>query len=299
MATIELQGLTKRFGPLTAVDDLSLELRPGTVTGFLGVNGAGKTTTLRMLLGLITPTAGTATFDGRRYAELDQPARHVGAVLEASSFHPGRRAIDHLRVLAIAGGLPADRASKALERVGLAAAARRRVGGYSLGMRQRLALAAALLGDPEVLILDEPANGLDPEGVQWLRTFLRGQAQEGRTVVVSSHLLAEVSQTVDHVVIIDKGRVVADAPLSELTAGATETVVVQSPEAGALLAILDGIGVDAELTATHEVTAAATPDVVGKAIAFNGIVVHGMQARRSNLEDVFFQLTSTTERSGS
>lgn len=299
MATIELQGLTKRFGSLTAVDDLSLELRPGTVTGFLGVNGAGKTTTLRMLLGLITPTAGTATFDGRRYAELDQPARHVGAVLEASSFHPGRRAIDHLRVLATAGGLPTDRAGEALERVGLAAAARRRVGGFSLGMRQRLALAAALLGEPEVLILDEPANGLDPEGVQWLRTFLRGQAEEGRTVVVSSHLLAEVSQTVDHVVIIDEGRVVADAPLSELTAGATETVVVQSPEAAALLAVFDGIGVDAELTASHEVTVSATPDVVGQAIAFNGIVVHGMQARRSNLEDVFFQLTTTTERSGS
>ena len=292
MATIELKGLTKRFGSLTAVDDLSLELRPGTVTGFLGVNGAGKTTTLRMLLGLITPTAGTATFDGRRYAELDQPARHVGAVLEASSFHPGRRAIDHLRVLATAGGLPADRAGHALERVGLAAAARRRVGGFSLGMRQRLALAAALLGEPEVLILDEPANGLDPEGVQWLRTFLRGQAEEGRTVVVSSHLLAEVSQTVDHVVIIDKGRVVADAPLSELTAGATETVVVQSPEAAALLAVLDGIGVDAELTADHEVTAATTADVVGRAIAFNGIVVHGMQAQRSNLEDVFFRLTA-------
>src|SRR5688500_10740819 len=298
MATIELKGLTKRFGSLTAVDDLSLELRPGTVTGFLGVNGAGKTTTLRMLLGLIAPTAGTATFDGRRYAELYQPARHVGAVLEASSFHPGRRAIDHLRVLATAGGLPADRAAQALERVGLAGAARRRVGGFSLGLRQRLALAAALLGEPEVLILDEPANGLDPEGVQWLRTFLRGQAEEGRTVVVSSHLLAEVSQTVDHVVIIDKGRVVADAPLSQLTAGATETVVVKSPEAAALLAVLDGIGVDAELTAIHEVTVSATPDVVGQAIAFNGIVVHGMHARRSNLEDVFFQLT-TTQRSGS
>ena len=298
MATIELQGLTKRFGPLTAVEDLSLVLRPGTVTGLLGVNGAGKTTTLRMLLGLVTPTAGTATFDGRRYAELDQPARHVGAVLEASSFHPGRRAADHLRVLATAGGLSVSRVEAALDRVGLAGAARRRVGGFSLGMRQRLALAAALLGEPEVLILDEPANGLDPEGVQWLRTFLRSQAEEGRTVVVSSHLLAEVSQTVDHVIILDKGRLVADAPLTELTAAATETVVVQSPEAASLLRILDGIGVDAELTGNDEVTASATPDVVGRAIAFNGIVVHGMQARRSNLEDVFFQLTST-ERSGS
>jgi ABC-2 type transport system ATP-binding protein len=160
-------------------------------------------------------------------------------------------------------------------------------------MRQRLALAAALMGEPDVLVLDEPANGLDPEGVQWLRAFLRGQADEGRTVVVSSHLLAEVSQTVDHVVIIDKGRLVADAPLAELTAGATETVVVQSPEVAALLQVLDGIGVDAELSGADEVTASASPDVVGKAIAFNGIVVHGMRARRSNLEDVFFQLTST------
>ena len=289
---IELHGLTKRFGEVAAVSDMTLELGAGTVTGFLGVNGAGKTTTLRMLLGLVTPTAGTATFDGRRYAELDQPARQVGAVLEASSFHPGRRAVDHLRVLAAAGGLPTNRAGHALERVGLAAPARRRVGGFSLGMRQRLALAAALLGEPEVLILDEPANGLDPEGVQWLRTFLRAQAEEGRTVVVSSHLLAEVSQTVDHVVILDKGRLVADAPLAQLTAVATETVVVQSPEATALLQILDGIGVDAALTGTDEVTASTTPDVMGKAIAFNGIVVHGMRARRSNLEDVFFQLTS-------
>ncbi|HVL04890.1 MAG TPA: ATP-binding cassette domain-containing protein [Acidimicrobiales bacterium] len=298
MASIELQGLTKRFGPLTAVDDLNLMFRPGTVTGFLGVNGAGKTTTLRMLLGLVTPTAGAATFDGRRYAELDEPARHVGAVLEASSFHPGRRAVDHLRVLATAGGLPAEQAGQALERVGLAAAARRRVGGFSLGMRQRLALAAALLGEPAVLVLDEPANGLDPEGVQWLRTFLRAEAEEGRTVIVSSHLLAEVSQTVDHVVIIDKGRLVADAPLGELTAEATETVVVTSPEAATLLTVLGGIGVDAQLTGQDEVTASTTPDVVGKAIALNGIVVHGMQARRSNLEDVFFNLTST-ERSRS
>jgi ABC-2 type transport system ATP-binding protein len=206
MAAIELIGLTKRFGDVTAVDDLSLELQAGTITGFLGPNGAGKTTTLRMLLGLVRPTAGSATIDGRPYAELASPTRHVGAVLEASSFHPGRRALDHLRVLASAAGLPERRAGDALEHVGLAGHARRRVGGFSLGMRQRLGLAAALLGEPSVLILDEPANGLDPEGVQWLRNFLRGQAELGRTVVVSSHLLAEVSQTVDHVVILDHGR---------------------------------------------------------------------------------------------
>ncbi len=295
MATIELQRLTKRFGSVTAVDDLSLELRAGTVTGFLGVNGAGKTTTLRMLLGLVTPTAGAATFDGRRYAELERPTHHVGAVLEASSFHPGRRALDHLRILATAAGMPASRAAEALERVGLGDVARRRVGGFSLGMRQRLALAAALLGEPEVLILDEPANGLDPEGVQWLRSFLRGEAAEGRTVVVSSHLLAEVAQTVDHVVILDKGHLVADAPLAELTAAAAGAVVVRSPEATALLAALREAGVSARLTAADEVSATATtPDVVGRAIATHGIVVHAMHASTSNLEDVFFQLTTPT-----
>ena len=298
MATIELQGLTKRFGSVTAVDDLSLQLRAGTVTGFLGVNGAGKTTTLRMLLGLVTPTAGTATFDGRPYADLDRPTHHVGAVLEASSFHPGRRAVDHLRILATAGGLPVGRAEEALERVGLGDVARRRVGGFSLGMRQRLALAAALLGEPEVLILDEPANGLDPEGVQWLRTFLRAQAGEGRSVVVSSHLLAEVAQTVDHVVILDKGRLVADAPLAELTSARAGAVVVRSPEAAALRDVLDAAGVSARLTGPDEVSASTTADVVGRAIAAHGIVIHAMQATTSNLEDVFFQLT-TPQRSRS
>ena len=223
MAAIELHGLTKRFGDVTAVDDVSFEIEPGTITGFLGPNGAGKTTTLRMLLGLVRPTSGTATFGGRAYVDLDEPARHVGAVLEASSFHPGRRAIDHLRILTTAAGIPASRADEALERVGLASASRRRVGGFSLGMRQRVGLAGALLGDPEVLILDEPANGLDPEGVRWLRAFLRGQAEDGRTVLVSSHLLGEVSHTVDHVIILDRGRLVTHAPLAELTsAGASD-----------------------------------------------------------------------------
>ncbi len=299
MATIELNGLTKRFGAVTAVDGVSLALRPGSVTGFLGVNGAGKTTTLRMLLGLVRPTAGTATFDGRRYVDLDHPARHVGAVLEASSFHAGRRAIDHLRILATAGGIPPVRAGQALERVGLAASARRRVGGFSLGMRQRLALAAALLGEPAVLILDEPANGLDPEGVQWLRGFLRDQAGEGRTVVVSSHLLAEVAQTVDHVVILDKGRLVADAPLGELTSARSGAVVVRSPEAVALREVLRGAGVQAELTGPDEVSASrTTPDAVGRAIAFHGVVIHEMHTRKWNLEDVFFRLTER-ERSRS
>ena len=299
MAAIELRGLTKRFGSVTAVDGLSLDVDQGTVTGFLGPNGAGKTTTLRMLLGLVRPSSGTATFDGRRYVELDEPARHVGAVLEASSFHPGRRAVDHLRILASAAGLPADRAGVALERVGLAADARRRIGGFSLGMRQRLGLAAALLGEPSVLILAAPANGLDPEGVQWLRTFLRSQAQDGRTVLVSSHLLAEVSQTVDRVVILDRGRLVTHATLAELTAAATGPVVVRTPDADTLRTALRAGGIAAERTGPDEVSASSTtPDAVGRAIAVHGIVVHGMHTRQSTLEDVFLRLTEP-ERSRS
>jgi ABC-2 type transport system ATP-binding protein len=297
MAAIELHGLTKRFGAVTAVDDVSLEIGEGTITGFLGPNGAGKTTTLRMLLGLVRPTSGTATFGGRAYVDLDQPATQVGAVLEASSFHPGRRAVDHLRVLATAAGLPPERAVDALERVGLAADGGRRIGGFSLGMRQRLGLAGALLGEPSVLILDEPANGLDPEGVQWLRSFLRAEARDGRTVLLSSHLLAEMAQTVDHVVILDKGRLVASAPLAELTS-ASEAVVVRTPEAATLHAVLRESGVDASRTGPDEVSASTTPDVVGRAIAFHGIVVHAMHTTRSNLEDVFFALTEP-ERSRS
>ena len=193
MVAIEIHGLSKRFGDVAAVDDLSFSARAGAVTGFLGPNGAGKTTTLRMLLGLVTPTAGTATIDGQPYAELASPLRHVGAVLEADGFHPGRRARDHLRVLTFAAGLRDDRVEEVLDQVDLADAAERRVKGFSLGMRQRLGLASALLGEPEVLILDEPANGLDPEGINWLRRFLRTFADGGGTVLVSSHLLAEVA----------------------------------------------------------------------------------------------------------
>ena len=214
-------GLTKRFGDLTAVSELTFALEPGCVTGFLGPNGAGKTTTLRMLLGLAEPTAGQALVFGRRFAELERPATRVGAVLEASDLHPGRSGRDHLRVLAAAAGLARDRVEEVLALVELTGAADRRVAGYSLGMRQRLGLAAALLGDPELLVLDEPANGLDPEGVRWLRDFLRGFAADGGTVLISSHHLAEVAQTVDRVVIIDDGRLVAEAPLSELTTGSS------------------------------------------------------------------------------
>jgi len=216
---VTVRSLTKRYGRVVAVDDLMFSLRPGTVTGFLGPNGAGKTTTLRLLLGLAEPTAGKALVFGRRYRELDDPARRVGSVLESSDLHPGRSGRDHLRALALAAELPPGRVEEVLALVEMQAAARRRVKTYSLGMRQRLALAGALLGDPELLVLDEPANGLDPAGVHWLRSFLRRFAEQGRTVLVSSHMLAEAAQTVDHVVIIDRGRLVASGRLEELTEG--------------------------------------------------------------------------------
>src|SRR5580700_4069279 len=221
MSVIEVRGLTKRFGQVLAVDRLSFTVEAGEVVGFLGPNGAGKTTTLRMLLGLVRPDAGTATINGSPYPDLPEPLHQVGAVLEASSFHPGRTARNHLRVQALVGQADPSRIDDVLELTGLTDAADRRVGGFSLGMRQRLGLATALLTDPELLILDEPANGLDPEGVRWLRDLLRGLAAEGHTVLVSSHILAEVAQTVDSVVIVDHGHLVTQSSLAELTAGGT------------------------------------------------------------------------------
>jgi ABC-2 type transport system ATP-binding protein len=214
---VECRAATKHYGEVVAVDEISFSLERGTVTGFLGPNGAGKTTTLRMLLGLAEPTAGEALVFGRRYREFSQPIRQVGAVLESTDYHPGRSGRNHLRTLALAAELPLNRVEEVLELVELRKAAGRPVRTYSLGMRQRLGVAAALLGDPELLILDEPANGLDPAGVRWLRTFLRRLAAEGRTVLISSHILAEVAQTVDHVLVIDRGRLLAQGTLDELT----------------------------------------------------------------------------------
>ncbi|MGH3131141.1 MAG: ABC transporter ATP-binding protein [Gaiellaceae bacterium] len=216
-SVVAARSLTKRYGELVAVDELTFSLRVGTVTGFLGPNGAGKTTTLRLLLGLAEPTAGEALVFGRRYRELDDPARRVGAVLESNDFHPGRTGRDHLRMLALAAEIASSRVEEVLELVEVDSAADRRVKTYSLGMRQRLGLAAALLGDPELLVLDEPANGLDPAGVHWLRGFLRRFAEQGRTVLVASHVLAEVAQTVDEIVIIDRGHLLASGPLADLT----------------------------------------------------------------------------------
>jgi ABC-2 type transport system ATP-binding protein len=293
MAAITIDGLTKRFGEVVAVDDLSFAVDQGTVVGFLGPNGAGKTTTLRMLLGLVTPTWGSARIDGRSYRELPDPIRHVGAVLEAASFHPGRSARNHLRVVATAAGLPLARADEVLAQVGLAEAAGRRVGGFSLGMRQRLSLATALLGDPQVLILDEPANGLDPEGVHWLRGFLRQLADRGRTVLVSSHVLAEVAQTVDQVVIIARGRLITQSTLAALTARTDQLVRVRTPQAETLRALLAAQGIQVQLDGADQLVAVGTTtETVGKAAAAAGIVIYEMRAQRSNLEDVFLQLTS-------
>jgi ABC-2 type transport system ATP-binding protein len=292
MAAITVQGLTKRFGDVLAVDQLDFAIDEGTVAGFLGPNGAGKTTTLRMLLGLVAPDAGTATIGGRPYRELPDPVRRVGAVLEAGGFHPGRSARDHLRVMATAAGLTPGRVEEVLEQTGLAGAARRRVGGFSLGMRQRLGLAAALLGDPEVLVLDEPANGLDPEGVHWLRGLVRGLADQGRTVLVSSHLLAEVAQTVDQVVIVDKGRLVAQSTLAALTAGADRTVRVRTPEPEALRDLLVARGATVTVDGPDRlVVGGVTTEQVGQAAAAGGVVLHEMRFERSNLEDVFLELT--------
>jgi ABC-2 type transport system ATP-binding protein len=298
MATITIDGLTKRYGEVLAVDDLSFSLDSGTVTGFLGPNGAGKTTTLRVLLGLIKPTAGRALIDGRPYAEIVNPTTVIGAVLEASGFHPGRRARDHLRVQAAAMGLPDRRADEALDRVDLTGAARRRVGGFSLGMRQRLALAGALLGDPDVLILDEPANGLDPEGVHWLRGFVRHLASEGRTVLVSSHVLAEVAQTVDEVVIVTAGRLAAHSPIDDLTAVTAGSVRIRTPHARALHDHLATEGIASRLVAADVVVAEATDEAVGQSVARSGLPIYEMSADRT-LEDAFLQLTATSAASSS
>ena len=288
---IEVDNLSKRFGRVLAVDGLSFRAEPGRVTGFLGPNGAGKTTTLRAIVGLVRPTAGTATVLGRRYRDLDDPARRVGAVLETSSFHPARSARNHLRVLATAAGLPEARVGEVLQLVELEEAARRRVKGYSLGMRQRLALASALLGDPEVVVLDEPANGLDPEGIRWLRALLRRFADEGRSVLVSSHVLAEVAQLADDAVIVNRGRFVVQSSVAEITAGAEETTRVQTPDRDRLLAALDAAGIAADGTGDALVVRAAAARV-GELAAANGVVLHELVAQRATLEEAFLGLVS-------
>jgi ABC-2 type transport system ATP-binding protein len=295
MAVIEFLRLTKRFGSLVAVDEVSFEVNGGAVTGFLGPNGAGKTTTLRMLLGLVWPTAGTATIHGRAYRDLPDRLHRVGAVLEASGIHAGRTARNHLRIRAAAGRVDPRRVDTVLELVGLAHAADRRVGGFSLGMRQRLALAAALLGDPEVLILDEPANGLDPEGVRWLRGLLRGLATEGRTVLVSTHILAEVSQIADGVVILDHGRLVAQSSLQELMGGAQNGVRVRTPRPEEFRRALIAEGARVEVMPDDRLeVSGSTPDRVGTIAAELSIPVFEISSEAVDLEDMFFKLTAAS-----
>ena len=285
-------GLTKRFGGLVAVDDLSFSLDEGTVTGFLGPNGAGKTTTMRMFLGLAAPTEGRALVLDRPYAELGRPANAVGAVLEAADLHPGRTGRDHLRVLAPVARVPNGRVDEVLALVDLASAADRRVKGYSLGMRQRLGLAAALLGEPRLLLLDEPANGLDPEGVRWLRDFLRSYAAEGGTVFVSSHLLAEVAQTVDQVVIINRGRLVVESSLDSLTARLTGTVRVEASRPDALEAALHDAGVAAERENGALRVRGVSADRIGRIALEANVELRELVAESSSLEDVFLELTA-------
>jgi ABC-2 type transport system ATP-binding protein len=290
---IEVRGLTKSFGGFVAVDDLSFRVEPGRITGFLGPNGSGKTTTLRMLLGLIHPTAGEGLIGGRRYADLPAPLHTVGAALEATNFHPGRSGRDHLRVLAGTHGIPDSRVDEMLELVGIPAAARKRAGGYSMGMRQRLGLAAALLGDPQVLILDEPANGLDPEGIRWLRGLLQHLATQGKTILVSSHLLSEVEQTVDDVVIIANGHLVSQGTMDELHGD--PATLVRSPDPARLAAALQEQQLAAEPLPDLGQGALRVPtgDLarVGEAALRAGVAVHELRPLRTDLERLFLDLT--------
>jgi len=291
---IVVQNLSKNFGQVPAVQNLSFHVEPGSVTGFLGPNGAGKTTTLRMVLGLVTPSAGHTTINGQPFSHLGNPGRVVGAVLEAQGFHPGRTAHNHLRVYAAAMGVPDQRADEVLGLVGLGSAGNRSVGGFSLGMKQRLALATALLGDPQVLVLDEPANGLDPEGIAWLRTFLKAFAASGRTVLISSHLLAEVEQTIDQVVIISRGQTMYYGMLDDLRKSQQSRVIVQSADAGKLVEALRAaeIGGVEQLPDGRVAVVGATLQQIGDLSSSAGVAVYGMQEERADLEQLFFRLTN-------
>jgi ABC-2 type transport system ATP-binding protein len=291
---IEIVDLCKRYRKATAVNGLSFTVPDGRITGFLGPNGAGKTTTLRILLGLVHPTSGSAAIDGDRYGALEQPSRHVGAVLEATNFHPKRSGRSHLRMLATAAGVPDARVDELIDFVGLGNVAGRRVGGYSLGMRQRLSVAGALLGDPRLLVLDEPANGLDPEGIRWLRDFLRSFVAQDKTVFISSHVLAEMQQLADEVVIIHHGRLVAHESVDALTARASGGTLVRSPDAARLHDVLVGNGVESTLDGERLVAHAAA-EQVGELAAANGIVLHELTAAAATLEDAFLELTGGGE----
>lgn len=288
--SIEFAGLTKIFGGFTAVNGVSFTVKPGRVTGFLGPNGAGKTTSLRTLLGLVNPSSGTATFGGVHYRDLASPLTTVGAALEAASFHPGRSARHHLEVYALAAGLPRARAREVLSLVGLEPFVDKRVGGYSLGMRQRLGLAYAMLGDPRVLVLDEPVNGLDPEGIKWMRELLGALAAEGRTVLISSHLLSEVQQTVDDVVIISKGEIVHEGTLADLDTGDQLRVHVDAPDRAALAAALESAEFSYDTSRTGFIVNDVEPGAVGHAAFVAGVELNTLQRKASGLEDRFLSI---------
>lgn len=291
---IQVEHLTKRYGTTTAVDDVSFTVRPGQVTGFLGPNGAGKSTTMRMIVGLDHPSAGRVSVNGRRYAQHASPLHEVGALLDARSVHPGRSAHAHLRALGATHGIGAERVREVIEMTGLEKVANRRVGGFSLGMGQRLGIAAALLGDPQTIMLDEPVNGLDPEGVLWVRNFVRHLAAEGRTVFLSSHLMSEMALTADHVIVLGRGRVLADAPIQDMIDQASRgTVQVRSPQAATLVDVLHRAGAEVQPIdgGALEVTQ-CTSERIGELAAGHGIVLHHLATQQTSLEDAYLQLTA-------
>jgi len=290
---IEAQGLSKHYGATVAVDQLTFDIRPGVVTGFLGPNGAGKSTTMRMILGLDQPTAGSVRIDGRRYRDLDAPVRAVGALLDARAVHGKRTARQHLRWLADAGGLPRGRVEEVLDQVGLAEVAGRRVGGFSLGMSQRLGIAGALLGDPAILLFDEPMNGLDPEGIRWIRTLLQRFAAEGRTIVVSSHLMHEMEETAQHVLVIGRGRLIADTSIAEFTQRAAGSHVhVVSPDRARLGALLERAGGQVQAGDGDDLAVSGLAAArIGDLAAEHGLCVHELTPRRASLETAFMELT--------
>jgi ABC-2 type transport system ATP-binding protein len=291
---IEVEQVTKRYGEKVAVDDLSFTVRPGTVTGFLGPNGAGKSTTMRVILGLDRPNAGRATINGRAYQDLEAPLHEIGAMLEARAIHTGRSAYHHLLAMARTHGIGRSRVQEVIELVGLSDVARKRAGGFSLGMGQRLGIAAALLGDPQTLILDEPGNGLDPEGILWIRTLLKGLAAQGRTVFLSSHLMAEISQTAEHLIVIGRGRMIADASVDEVLRRASEgaAVLVRTPDAAALADALAGPGVRIETPERGQLEVhGLTSAQVGQAALRAGAVLHELVTRQASLEEAFMRLT--------
>jgi ABC-2 type transport system ATP-binding protein len=290
---IETSGLWKRYGSTLAVEDLSFTVRPGRVTGFAGPNGAGKSTTMRLILGLDAPDAGDARVGGRPYRAIRRPLREIGALLETAGFHPGRRARDHLLWLARSNDIDRRRVDAVLSIVGLESAAKRRVGGFSLGMKQRLGLAAALLGDPGVLMLDEPVNGLDPEGIRWIRGLLRGLAAEGRTVLVSSHLMSELEGTADHLIVIRKGKLIADAPVGEILAAAGDSrVAVRTQRAGPLMTVLANAGARVESSGDDRLTVTGLAvERIADLAAADAIPLYELTPARASLEDVFLEMT--------